>query len=194
VKFTKPSLIVLEGPDATGKSTQLRRLAEFFPDALTTHQPSGGSAIGEDIYHLTEHHEMEPLTRQLLHLAAHTEHYASQIIPALQEGQSVIMDRCWLSTFVYGHEVWEREDPDFVLGLVTLPTRGLMPDHVFLFSHTYKEDRHNTVEVLRGYSPRNLPACGVRYTAVPAADDESVTTHFIVNKLVELGFATLEED
>lgn len=148
IHFQPGLLIVFEGLDDTGKSTQIARLSEatytpqmgdplFDPAPLFTHQPSGASGLGPAIYDLTEAvdwSEADPLTRQLLHLAAHNEHYEHDIIPALRRA-SVMMDRCWWSTYAYGFRgtVRERMTKNQFLQLAQLPTQGKMPDLVFLF-------------------------------------------------------------
>ena len=154
-------LIVLEGLDATGKSTFLAEIENALPELFTpgtepllTHQPSGAAGLGQVIYELTEGREMEPLTRQLLHLASHSEHYATQLIPALAE-RSVIMDRCWWSTVAYGFYGGRLEeqgyDLEWFLALAQKPAQEVRPSVVFLFTEPYLDDRHNTEEVKTGY-------------------------------------------
>ena len=147
-------LVVLEGIDATGKSTQLERLRDLLGDELYTHQPSGDTMVGQAVYSITEKStNLTPLARQFLHLAAHSEQYEKVIIPALSD-RGVIMDRCWWSTVAYGwfdgglkHLI---DLIDFIR-LVRLPTHGVMPDVVFVFMHAWKQDRHNTIELCNGY-------------------------------------------
>lgn len=152
--FVPGKLVVFEGLDDTGKSTQLARLEEacytpqmgtplYDPAPLFTHQPSGATGLGPDIYELTESVDWSQghqLTRQLLHLAAHTEHYTHDIIPALRK-RSVVMDRCWWSTFAYG---WREPISNMTsvknfMWLCKLPTQRVQPDLVFLFTHRYTE-------------------------------------------------------
>lgn len=159
MKLKPASLIVLEGLDATGKSTfmgewQSHAVQNYLERPLFTHQPSGAPALGGEIYRMTEGRTMQPLTRQLLHLAAHTEHYSDVIIPALTAGYSVVMDRCWWSTMAYGYfggGLAEFFPEDWFLELATAPTQGRMPDLVLLFMEPYLEDHHNTPEVEQGY-------------------------------------------
>ena len=46
--------------------------------------------------------QMAPASLQLLHIAAHLDAIESTIIPALRSGTSVVLDRFWWSTKVYG--------------------------------------------------------------------------------------------
>lgn len=93
------SLVVLEGLDRTGKTTQrdaLTALPWDPPVPLITHMPSGLTSLTEAIYRTTEKHKINsPLARQLLHLTCHAEN-----LPALRtarEQRGVILDRWWWS-------------------------------------------------------------------------------------------------
>jgi len=115
------NLIVLEGPDGVGKST----LAEGLTKAL---QVGGVAArclafpgnepgtLGHLVYRL--HHDapgmlgrdVSPAALQTLHVAAHVDAIERQILPALQRGESIVLDRYWWSTWVYGHVAGVPED------------------------------------------------------------------------------------
>jgi hypothetical protein len=64
--------------------------------------------IGGHVYDL--HHDparfgirgLTPLALQTLHVAAHVEAIDTQIRPAFARGATIILDRCWWSTWVYG--------------------------------------------------------------------------------------------
>jgi dTMP kinase len=152
MKFAQGRLVVFEGLDDTGKTTQLDRFEEacyhpqggdaiYDPKPLFTRQPADAPGIGPEIYELTERVDWStasPLTRQLLHLAAHSEHYEHKVLPAIEDG-SVIMDRCWWSTMAYGYRGSVSDDiswEDF-MRLTQLPARHCMPDLVFLFTHRH---------------------------------------------------------
>jgi dTMP kinase len=148
------SLIVFEGPDDTGKSTLLNHIKEqqLFEDAVFTHQPSGETSLGDNIYLITEtfrEPEMTPLTRQFLHLASHAEHYANFILPKLEEG-GVFLDRCWWSTIAYGwYAGGINMEFDEFFRMVTLPTGGKMPSIVFLSMNSFSETPGSAL--LQGY-------------------------------------------
>ena len=78
--FRPGSLVVFEGLDRSGKSTQIKRLSMLnwkAPGPKFTHMPSGMTALTESIYELTENEKIgSPLARQLLHLACHAENIA----------------------------------------------------------------------------------------------------------------------
>jgi len=106
-------LIVFEGADATGKSSiaeavtnELRR--KGLAVELLSFPGRNSHTLGEVIYRL--HHEpaafgIDKLTAaslQTLHIAAHLDAIESRILPMLATGISIILDRYWWSTFVYG--------------------------------------------------------------------------------------------
>ncbi len=103
-------LIVFEGPDGVGKTTlskqlvaALRRrrvMATWF--SFPGHEPG---TLGAEIYalhHARRWRDIDPLSRQFLHLAAHFDLIQRRILPALRQGRWVVLDRYWWSTFVYG--------------------------------------------------------------------------------------------
>ena len=143
----KGVLITLEGPDGSGKSTQVGRLVEKLRgrgiDPLVTREP-GGTATGELIREILQHDRTgEPLTPEtetLLFLAARAQLVRTVIRPALLQGRWVISDRFMDSTVAYqgygrelGPAVIERMNtfavgetlPDLTILLDVEPTVGL---------------------------------------------------------------------
>jgi dTMP kinase len=99
--------ITLEGGEGTGKSTQIRRLAERLRDrgleVVTTREP-GGSQGAEEIRKLLVEGAVgrwTPLTEALLLFAARSDHLARTINPARARGAWVISDRFADSTRAY---------------------------------------------------------------------------------------------
>jgi dTMP kinase len=95
----KGIFITLEGGEGTGKSTQIRLLAETLAaagvDVLTTREP-GGTPQAERIRHLLLQRDsgsFDPVTEAMLMFAARREHVVEKIWPALEKGQWVISDR-----------------------------------------------------------------------------------------------------
>ncbi|MCL2225948.1 MAG: dTMP kinase [Defluviitaleaceae bacterium] len=96
---------VIEGLDGSGKTTQARRLAEWFAannkPCFTTRQPSDDK-IGELARAATYGvFPAENETLALLFAAEHYQHYCGKIAPALNRGEYVICDRYYYSNFVY---------------------------------------------------------------------------------------------
>ena len=103
----KGLFIVMEGPDGSGKTTQINLLKEYLEEAgyecLITREP-GGTVIGEEVRQLIlnpEHKEMSPVTEMLLYAASSAQLVHEVIGPALEEGKIVISDRFVDSSIVY---------------------------------------------------------------------------------------------
>ena len=99
--------ITLEGIEGSGKTTQIRRLAEFLEDkgvdCVTTRQP-GGTLIGENIRSILldpANSALEPLAELLLYMADRAQHINELIRPALKNGKTVVCDRYFDATLVY---------------------------------------------------------------------------------------------
>ncbi|MDO8772658.1 MAG: AAA family ATPase [Burkholderiaceae bacterium] len=107
------ALYVFEGPDSVGKTTLARLLTEQLVargvDCVHLAFPGNEiGTVGDLIYRL--HHEpqqfgiksLSATALQMLHVAAHVDAIQSRILPALALGKTVILDRFWWSTDVYG--------------------------------------------------------------------------------------------
>lgn len=107
------SLIVAEGPDGTGKTTIVDSLAEKYREdgvraSVVWFPGRDEGTLGKLVYRL--HHEPQvlgvssitPAAMQALHIAAHLDLIETVIKPLLDSGSTVIMDRYWWSTWVYG--------------------------------------------------------------------------------------------
>ena len=99
--------ITLEGPEGSGKSTQIRHLAKRLEakgyPVITTREP-GGTPIGDQIRHVLmwmENKELHPRTEILLFLAARAQLVEQVIKPALQDGKIILCDRYGDSTLAY---------------------------------------------------------------------------------------------
>lgn len=105
-------LVFFEGPDGVGKTTLHRLALKAISDlgrvrgfAFPGNQEG---TLGELVYRV--HHErgglpfgdIDPLALQILHVAAHVDAIRRRIRPALDAGETVILDRFWWSTWVYG--------------------------------------------------------------------------------------------
>lgn len=113
-------LIVFEGGEGCGKTTQIVRLQEWFHTSgilaqllasgslsqlVTTREP-GGTALGQEIRHLLLHHavETEPMfdrTELLLYAADRAQHVENFLRPHLAAGSLILCDRYTDSTIAY---------------------------------------------------------------------------------------------
>lgn len=126
-------LITFEGPDGSGKTTQLTLLAEYLTtkgySILRVREP-GGTSIGEqirNILHSNSNQEMHPHTEVLLYSAARAQLVAQVIRPVFEVNQLVLCDRFYDSTFAYqgyGH----RLDLDTLRIITQFATGGVKPD------------------------------------------------------------------
>jgi dTMP kinase len=96
--------IVLEGIDGTGKSTQTRRLAEWFTrhgrEVVTSREPTDGP-WGRKLRESAATGRL-PATEELeLFLRDRQQHVEELIRPALAAGKVVILDRYYFSTMAY---------------------------------------------------------------------------------------------
>lgn len=98
-------LIAFEGIDGTGKSTQIRLLAEKLTgrgyQVLATCEPTDGP-YGRKIRELfTKRHHVSAEEELELFIADRREHVREVIKPALAEGKIVLTDRYYFSTAAY---------------------------------------------------------------------------------------------
>ncbi len=99
--------IVLEGPDGSGTTSNSQLLADALRaegrDVVLTCEPTDGH-VGKYIRtQLAQKTIPSPAALQLLFCADRALHVDSLIVPALQDGKTVICDRYWPSTVIYGH-------------------------------------------------------------------------------------------
>lgn len=99
-------LIVFEGPEGAGKSTQLRLLAEWLGargcNVVAVREP-GGTLVGDEIRRilLDPASDIAPRTEALLFMASRAQLVEREIRPTLLEGATVLVDRFFLSTYAY---------------------------------------------------------------------------------------------
>ena len=106
-------LIVFEGPDGVGKTTLANALVTYLNETgenseYVSFPGRDEGTLGRLVYQL--HHEptrhdvqmIDPVSMQILHVAAHVDTIKRRIFPAMEAGRSVVLDRFWWSTWVYG--------------------------------------------------------------------------------------------
>jgi dTMP kinase len=138
-------LFVFEGVDATGKTTLCNELVEILrgehKPVRHCHFPGKRKGtLGELVYKIHHGHGSEfgvltidPCSLQLLHIAAHVDTIESEIKPALRDGEWVILDRFWWSTYVYGLDNGVQESQLRLMINVEINAWGtLKPDIIFL--------------------------------------------------------------
>ena len=129
--------ITIEGCEGTGKSTQVRLLAESLQAAglvVTVVREPGGTRVGEAVRTILldpAHDGLDPRAELMLYEASRAQLVREIIQPALATGGVVVCDRFTDSTTAY--QGYGRGLPlDEVIGLNRFATDGLQPDVTIL--------------------------------------------------------------
>lgn len=138
-------LIVLEGEESAGKSTQAPRVLQWLADrgidAMLVREP-GGTDAGEKIREMVLHvpYQLTAAAEALLFMASRAELVDRVIKPALRDGRTVLLDRFFLSTYAY--QVAGRGlDSALVASANALATQGLVPDLTVVLTLSAAERR-----------------------------------------------------
>ncbi|GKQ50974.1 dTMP kinase [Bradyrhizobium sp. Ce-3] len=137
----RPSLrgrfITFEGGEGSGKSTQIRKLAERLDvaklRAIVTREP-GGSPGAEIIRHVVLSGMgklLGPEAETLLFAAARDDHVRTVILPALNQGIWVLCDRFFDSTRAYQGQLGQ-VSPGLVNAMQRVTIGDLKPDLTFI--------------------------------------------------------------
>ena len=121
-------LIAFEGADASGKSTQARRLAMRLDVELTFQ--FGATEIGGAIRSILldpAHDMLDDRAEALLVIADKAQHVAEVVAPALARGETVITDRFTASTTAY-QGFGRGLDRDELTRMMHWATNGVEPD------------------------------------------------------------------
>ena len=128
--------ITFEGPDGSGKTTQIKLLAENLTaqgHAVLSLREPGGTAIGDqirEIVHALRNKEMSPRAECLLYAAARAQLIDQVLKPHLDQGGIVVCDRYADSTMAY--QAYGRGlDRSAVRQIISFATLDLKPDVTF---------------------------------------------------------------
>lgn len=141
-------LFVFEGADNVGKTTVIREVEKrLHTEGLITKSFSfpgkEAGTIGAHIYEL--HHDpirfgithQSQLSLQLLHVAAHIDTIEQRILPLLQVGGTVLLDRYWWSTWAYATAASvPRDQLEAIISVEKLVWGDIAPTMLFLLSRT----------------------------------------------------------
>lgn len=143
----KGLFVTFEGPEGSGKSTQIRGLKDYLSEtgySVTNTREPGGTPLGEKIRGLLQHDMSDeapcPEAEVYLFAASRAQHVNRLILPALKKGDVVLCDRFAHSSFAYqgfgrGFGYQAIFDANY------LATRNCMPDLVFLLDLTPEESQ-----------------------------------------------------
>jgi dTMP kinase len=125
--------ITLEGPEGSGKTTQLPLLVDWLHEqgytVEVTREP-GGTDIGSqirDVLHDPVNTAMDATAEILLYSADRAQHVAQCIRPALAAGKIVVSDRYYDSTLAY-QGYGRGLDLEMLRAITAFATGGLKPD------------------------------------------------------------------
>ena len=130
-------LVTFEGVEGSGKSTQIRLLAESLTasgrEVLSSREP-GATALGRELRRLLLDPGFSPdvLTELMLYLADRRQHCRQLLAPAIQRGAIVLVDRFIDSTWVYQGYASEPGNLALIAELNRLTVGDLWPDLTFL--------------------------------------------------------------
>ncbi len=133
----KGVLISFEGLDGAGKTTQMELLGKWF-DAeyipyIRTREP-GGTPLGIEIRQLLLNRPelaITPLAEAFLFQADRAQHFATVILPALEDGKVILTDRCFDASIAY-QGVARGLGAELIEKLSLLATQGHVPDLTIL--------------------------------------------------------------
>ena len=131
-------LVVFEGGEGCGKTTQLQLLLDLLKAAgvpACLFREPGGTELGQEVRRLLldRASDIVPSAEALLFMASRGQLVAREIRPALSEGRLVLLDRFFLSTYAYqvhGHGLEEAD----IRAANHLATGGLRPDLTLLLA------------------------------------------------------------
>lgn len=141
--MARGKLVVFEGAEGAGKTTQIRRLAERLASAgvpcVAVREP-GGTPVGDAIREilLGPERQITAAAEALLFMASRAELISREIEPSLADGRVVLVDRFFLSTYAYqiaGRGLPEQQ----VRSANMLATGNLVPDLTLLLDVTVGE-------------------------------------------------------
>lgn len=143
-------VIVLEGSEGAGKTTQLRRLSACLAAHGVSHasfQEPGGTAVGDEIRRvlLDASRTIPPSAEALLFMASRAQLVACELVPRLAAGELVLLDRFALSTYAY--QVAGRGLPEDQIRVANaLAVDGLVPDLTLLLTVPAEDRRTRALQ------------------------------------------------
>ncbi len=139
----KGFLVVFEGGDGCGKSTQIKMFKQYLEDKgydfIFTREP-GGTELGEQIREILLHSKqnMSSETEFLLFSASRSKLIQEVVKPALESGKIVVMDRYFYSSYTYQGYAGNLDLQD-LQNITEFAIKGTTPDLAFLLDLSYEE-------------------------------------------------------
>ena len=205
MKLNKGLFISFEGPEASGKSSQILLLSKYLKKNkipyIVTREP-GGTKIGEKLRKiiLDKKENITPSEEILLLMSARLNHINNVILPSLKKGKIVISDRFADSTFVYQGYV-NNFGLKKTLDLHKNLLNNFLPTKTFLFILNSNEinrrlklrknknkydkinkDFHN--KVIRGY--KKISKNNKRFYTIDATKSITAISEQIIEEIIKL--------
>lgn len=143
-KNKKGKLITFEGPDGSGKTTQIELLEKYLVkngyNIIRTREP-GGTHISEKIRNIildNKNSEMCSMCEALLYAASRAQLVEEVIKPAISDGKIVICDRFVYSSLVY-QGIGRNLGVERIGSINDAALNGLAPDLVIMLNISYEE-------------------------------------------------------
>lgn len=172
----KGLFITFEGPDGSGKSTQIQKLAHYLEENdisyVLTREP-GGTRISDLIRGILlnpEHQEMKNNTEVLLYAASRAQHIEEKIKPALAAGKIVLCDRFVDASIAYqGYGLGI--DLEMIQQINQFAIQNIMPNRTYLFDISPEEGRK-----------RMMNRLGEQVTNLDRIEQKTIDYHVRVRK------------
>jgi dTMP kinase len=179
--------ITFEGPDGSGKSTQIKLLAKYLEEKsipfLLTREP-GGTEISDQIRKVIldpQNKEMKNETEVLLYAASRAQHVREKIIPALNEGKVVLCDRFVDASIAYqGYGLGVPIEKVKEVNL--LATGNLKPNRTYLLDISPKEGKDRMLERLKKQGDTSLDRIELKESSYHETVREGFHTLYKENK------------
>lgn len=202
VQVDRGRLIVFEGGEGSGKTTQLRRLSAWLAQQGLAHicvREPGGTPLGTEVRRLLldRASDIDPRAEALLFMASRAQLVEREIEPALARGDYVLLDRFFLSTYAYqvaGH----RLDEAAIRAANSFATHALVPDltillrfpvHQGLERAAGRASAHDRIEAMGDSFHERVASALMRF-----ADPEWQATHPECGPIVSIDAMGAEDD
>lgn len=128
-EMLKGKLIVLEGSDGSGRSTQIQLISEWlerigYPTVTVGLKRS--ALVGEELDRAKRGNTMSPITHSLFYATDFADQLENKIIPGLRSGSVVLADR-YIYTLM-ARDIVRGADPEWIKAVYSI---ALVPDAVF---------------------------------------------------------------
>lgn len=150
--------IALEGIDGVGKTTQINRLKESYPDAVFTKEP-GATTLGAKLRELIlGENDFDKKSELFLFLADRAEHTQKVLAPNIKKNKMIFSDRSLISGIAYANSEF---DMNYICELNRYAVSGILPDKAVIF--IISKDGYSQRIKNRGIKEDNIEKKGVDF-------------------------------